>query len=80
MNANKPMRFWLAAFAVTSLSACNDNERDAAVIAAPVSQTQPDFTQQVATEVNTSNETLEPKNIDAVVIASSEESEPVAVN
>lgn len=73
MNVNKSMRFWLAVFAVTLLSACHSNDDDDAPIA-------PSFTQQVTTEANTSSDNVEAKDIDAVVIASSEDSEPVEVN
>jgi type IV pilus biogenesis protein CpaD/CtpE len=81
MINNKPMRFWLAAFAVSSLAACNDNDSDAVVTAPPTSQTQPDaFTKQVQSDVQVSNDDNEPKEVDAVVLATSEDAEPVAVN
>lgn len=82
MLNNKPMRFWLAAFAVSSLAACNDNDSDAVVTTAPpTSQTQTDaFTTQVQSDVQVSNDDSEPKEIDAVVLATSEDAEPVAVN
>lgn len=78
---NKPMRFWLAAFAVSSLAACNDNDQEAAVVAAP--QNTPatlDFTAQVAAEAKTSNDDVEPKDIDTIVLATADDAEPIAIN
>lgn len=79
---NKPMRFWLAAFAVSSLAACNDNDNDNdAVVTAP--QNTPaklDFTAQVAAEAKTSNDDVEPKDIDAIVLATADDAEPITIN
>ena len=86
MINNKPMRFWLAAFAVSSLVACNENDPDAVVVAnppttPPITQSQPDaFTTQVQTEIQASSDDNEPKDIDATVLATSEDADPVAVN
>ncbi len=81
MIANKSMCFCLVVLAVTSLSAChNKDDDDDAVVAAPITQTQPNFTQQVTTIANTSIDNVEAVDIDAVVVASSEDGEPVVVN
>lgn len=80
MINNKPMRFWLAAFAFSSLVACHDDSDD--VVTSPsTSQTQSDaFTTQVQTDVKVSSDDAEAKDIDAIVLATSEDAEPVAVN
>ena len=82
MINNKPMRFWLAAFAVSSLAACNSNDHDvAAVVTPPTTQTQPDaFTTQVQTDVKVSSDDIEAKDVDTIVLASSDDTEPVEVN
>lgn len=78
----KPMRFWLAAFAVTSLAACNSNDHDSMVSAAtPTPAMQADsFTTQVATDVATTADEVEPNDIDGVVLATADDAEPVTVN
>ncbi len=77
----KPMRFWLAAFAVASLAACNGNDQDPVATTTPTPSMQADsFTTIVATDVKASSDDTEPKDIDAVVLATADDAEPVTVN
>jgi len=82
MINNKPMRFWLAAFAVSSLAACNDNDHDAAAVATPpTTKAQPDaFTTQVQTDVKVSSDEAEAKDVDSIALAASDDAEPVEVD
>lgn len=81
MINNKPMRFWLAVLAISTLAACNSNDDDDAVVVVAPPTTQVDaFTTQVQTDVKVSSDDTESKDIDAIVLATSEDAEPVAVN